>query len=346
MTRYAGCAVLALLLIVPGSACAQSQSKPVAIINGESVTEAQVQEAAAPELERLEKKREDFMVTHEREKRAAAQDALDLIVEEKLLTAEAKKRNLSVDQLVRQEVESKVAVPSEEVIRSFYDANRARINGSFIETALQIRSYLMQEQHTRLLNTYLMKLRREYGYKPLTEPDRVSVVVDGHPSKGPANAPVTIVEFSDFECPYCLGFLPTLQEIEEAYKDRVRIVYRQFPLNNIHPMAQKAAEASLCANDQGKFWAMHDAMFADQQNLGVEALKKTAAGLALDAAAFNACLDAGKHRDAVAASISEGAKAGVDGTPALFINGRFLGGAQPYGEIEKIIEDELLRLGK
>jgi protein-disulfide isomerase len=204
----------------------------------------------------------------------------------------------------------------------------------------------MQEAHQRMFDSFVLKLRREHGYKPLLEPARSNIQTAGHPSKGPADAPITIVEFSDFECPYCSGLLPTLRDIEQNYKEKVRIVYRQFPLTNIHPQAQKAAEASLCANEQNKFWQLHDAMFADQANLGVDALKKHAAALAMDTAAFSTCLDSGKHRDAVVASLKEGSDAGVDGTPALFINGRFLAGNQPYGEIEKIIEDELLRLGK
>jgi protein-disulfide isomerase len=346
LTRSLGWTVASCLLFAVGSACGQSPSKAVATVNGETITEDMVQKAAAPELDRLEQKRNQFLVTLERDKKAAVEDALDQIVEERLLGAEAKKRDISIDQLVRQEVESKVAVPAEEEIRRFYDANRSRINGSFIETALEIRNFLMQEAQERQFNSYVMKLRREYGYKPLIEPVRVSIATQGHPFKGPANAPVTIVEFSDFECPYCGGLLPTLREIEANYKDRIRIVYRQFPLSNIHPQAQKAAEASLCANEQNKFWQLHDAMFADQTALGVDALKKKAADLSMDTAVFNGCLDSGKHRDAILDSVREGSTAGVDGTPALFINGRFLAGNQPYGEIEKIIEDELLRLGK
>jgi protein-disulfide isomerase len=265
-------------------------------------------------------------------------------VEQKLLAAEAKKRNITVDQLVRDEVDSKVTVPTEETVRKFYDANKSRINGSFIETALEIRSYLMQQEQERMFGALLIKLRRDYGYKSLIEPDRAKVETQGHPTKGPSNAPITIVEFSDFECPYCGGLFPTMQQIEQNYKDKIRIVYRQFPLTNIHPKAQKAAEASLCANEQNKFWQLHDAMFGDQTNLAVDALKGKAASLAMNVEAFAACLDSGKYASAIQASIAEGTKVGVTGTPALFINGRYLGGNQPYGEIEKIIEDELLRV--
>lgn len=345
-TRLRSWSLAACLLVLSTVACAQNQSKAVAIVNGESITEEQVQKAATPQLDGLEQKRQQFMATLERDKKKAFANALDEIVTEKLLNAEAKKRNISIDQLVQQEVQDKVAIPSDETVRKFYDDNKAVINGSFVETALQIRNYLMQEYRDRAFAALLSNLRRDYGFKSMLEPDRVTVSAEGHPSRGPAGAPVTIVEFSDFECPYCGGLYPTLKQIEENYKDKIRIVYRQFPLNNIHPHAQKAAEASLCANEQNKFWQLHDAMFSDQKSLTVDDLKAKAAALSMNAQTFSTCLDSGKHAAAIRDSIAEGSKAGVDGTPALFINGRFLGGNQPYDEIAKIIDDELLRLGK
>ena len=334
------------VVLLTGVACGQGQSKTLAVVNGESITEEQVQKEAATELERLEQKRQQFLTTFERDKKGAVEDALDKLVNDKVLGLEAKKRNITVDQLVQQEVENKTTVPTEEVVRKFYDDNKAVINGSFIETALEIRNYLMGRSRDTAFANLLSTLRKEYGFKSMVEPDRTKVETKGHPSKGPANAPVTIVEFSDFECPYCSGLFPTLRRVEETYKDKIRIVYRQFPLNNIHPHAQKAAEASLCANDQDKFWQLHDAMFVDQQNLTIEDLKSKAATLSLNATTFSSCLDSGKHAAIIRDSIAEGSKAGVDGTPALFINGRFLGGNQPYDEIAKIIEDELMRSGK
>jgi protein-disulfide isomerase len=176
-----------------------------------------------------------------------------------------------------------------------------------------------------------------------TEPARTAVATDGRPSTGAADAPVTIVEFSDFQCPYCATMVSTLKEIEKNYKDQVRIVYLQFPLTQIHPNAQKAAEASLCANEQNQFWQMHDALFADQAKLGVDELRRKAEKLSLDMAAFNACLDGNKYASAVRADIAEGRKAGVKGTPAFFVNGRFYSGSQPYDEIQRAVEDELQR---
>jgi protein-disulfide isomerase len=172
-------------------------------------------------------------------------------------------------------------------------------------------------------------------------PERTEIATAGFPARGPATAPVTIVEFSDFECPFCGRLFPTLKIVEKIYLDRVRIVYRQFPLRRIHPLAQKAAEASLCANEQGRFWEMHDSLFSDQEHLTIDALKARAAALKLDRTAFNACLDSGKQIPAIDKDIAEGTKAGVTGTPAMFINGRMVVGARPFAEIQAIIEEEL-----
>jgi protein-disulfide isomerase len=175
-----------------------------------------------------------------------------------------------------------------------------------------------------------------------TEPARIAVETEGRPSRGASDAPVTIVEFSDFECPYCATLVSTLKAIEKNYKDQVRIIYLQFPLS-IHRDAEKAAEASLCANEQNQFWQMHDAMFADQAKLRPDDLRKKAAKLSLDMEAFNACLDGNKYASAIRADIAEGVRAGVNGTPAFLVNGRFYSGSRPYDEIQKVIEDELQR---
>ena len=138
------------------------------------------------------------------------------------------------------------------------------------------------------------------------------------------------MEFADFECPYCVRIVSSLKRLEETYGDNVRLVFRQFPLSSIHRHAQKAAEASLCADEQGKFWEMHDVMFEEQGTLGLTDLKEKAARLGLDSERFDACLDSSKYAARVAADFDAARRLGLTGTPAMFINGRFLSGAQPY----------------
>jgi protein-disulfide isomerase len=165
------------------------------------------------------------------------------------------------------------------------------------------------------------------------------VSVDDDPAWGPVDAPVTIVEFSDYQCPYCKQFYDqTLPQIKEAYEGQLRFVYRDFPLVAIHPHAQKAAEASECADDQGRFWDYHDLLWANQQALDVASLKAYAAQLGLDTATFGDCLDSGKNAQEVQKDYSEGVSYGVPGTPTFFINDLELLGAQPFSSFQTIID--------
>jgi len=230
-------------------------------------------------------------------------------------------------------------------IDRFYEQRKDQIPQSKEEVAPQIRRYLEQTRKQGLFAKMVDELRAEHEPEILLDPMRIEVSEADSPAKGPESAPVTIVEFSDFQCPFCSKIIPTLDRVTKDYADTVRLVFRQFPLHSLHPEAQKAAEASLCAHEQGEFWAMHDAMFEDQEALGLADLKATAKTLGLDSTTFDDCLDSGKHADQVEADLEAGLAAGVSGTPALFINGRFLSGAQAYDEIAKVIDDELLRAG-
>lgn len=159
-----------------------------------------------------------------------------------------------------------------------------------------------------------------------------------------AAAPVTIVEFSDFECPYCKQVVPTLTQLLSRYPEKVKLVFRDFPLDSIHPQARKAAEAARCAEDQGKFWEYHDALFANAPKLGAEELAAYARQVGLDVASFQRCLGSGTHAAAVQKSVDEGIRLGVTGTPAFFINGELLSGAQPLDAFARVIERELARV--
>jgi protein-disulfide isomerase len=160
------------------------------------------------------------------------------------------------------------------------------------------------------------------------------------PFFGPEDAEVTIIEYSDFQCPYCASVVPTINQIKEKYGDRVKIVFKDFPLS-FHQYAQKAAEAAQCAHEQGRFWEYHDTLFANQGSLGMASLKQYASNLGLNTEQFNRCLDSGKYAAEVQEDFSDGQKAGVSGTPTFFINGKKLVGAQPFSEFERLITDEL-----
>jgi len=190
-----------------------------------------------------------------------------------------------------------------------------------------------------------------------------NVSVDDDPSWGPADAPVTIVEFSDFQCPYCSRFVSqAYPEIKQQYEGKVRFVFRDFPLSSIHPWAEKGAEAAGCANEQGKFWEYHDAIFQNQTaitqtyqtaaaaqpadaNAGLAAvvgtLKTTATDLGLDAAAFNQCLDSGSRAQEVQKDYQDGISYQVQGTPAFFVNGLLVSGAQPFANFKTVIDAAL-----
>ena len=191
----------------------------------------------------------------------------------------------------------------------------------------------------------MSKLRAQHGVEVLLESPRVEVAFDPGRLNGSADAPVRIVEFSDFECPFCRSAEKTVQAILTKYAGKVSLAYRDFPLSSIHPGAQGAAEASRCAADQGKYWAYHDRLLSSP-SLDVVKLKELAREVSLDQAKFDACLDSGSKRAAVDSDAQQGRLAGVSGTPAFFINGIPLVGAQPAAAFEKIILEELARRNK
>lgn len=177
-------------------------------------------------------------------------------------------------------------------------------------------------------------------------------LADDDPVLGNPDAPVTIVEFSDFQCPFCRRlYFQTLPQIKEQYikTGKVKFVYRDFPLTGIHDLAQKYAEGAECADEQGKFWLMHDKIFDEQERLGqgtifdytAEDIKTWARELGLDGAKFDECLDSGKYADEVQRDLSDGQRAGVQGTPGTFVNGRLVSGAVPFGQFQTVIEEEL-----
>jgi len=165
----------------------------------------------------------------------------------------------------------------------------------------------------------------------------VKVAIGDH-IRGDVNAPITIVEFSDFQCPYCSRFHDTMNEVMENYPNEVKWVYKHFPLDSIHPTAREAAEASECAGEQNKFWEYNDELFDNQSKIRSSYFPKVAESVGLNLEQFNQCLDSGKYADKVEEDYQEGIELGVRGTPGGFINGEEIGGAQPYSVLSEIID--------
>ena len=310
---------------------AEPPAKPVALVGNVPITETQVDETIEGQLRELRIR--EFQLRSQ---------ALDELIAQKLIENEAAAQGVTVAALVKTEVEDKAPMTDAEVT-AFYQANKARFGTTPEDEAIkQIQLRLPQQRQRERRAVWVRELRQKGAVRVLLEPMRVAVDIGGRPVRGNPKAPVTIVEFSDFQCPYCSRARPTVNKVRETYGDQVRVIFRNFPLQ-IHAEAQKAGEAASCAGEQGKFWEMHDLMFANQQKLKVADLKQQAAGLGLDAEAFNQCLDSGKHAPDVQKDAEQGADYGVTGTPAFFINGRPLVGAQPYESFAQLIDDELER---
>jgi protein-disulfide isomerase len=253
----------------------------------------------------------------------AAKQRVDQLIDDTLLLEEARRRQIGPEQIIRAEISDKVHSPTEEEVAKFYSENKARINGDLNTVRNQVASYLEDESRKRLEKELSDRLRKGANIRWLiTEPAQPvqNISVDDDPSRGDVNAPVTIVEFTDFQCPACAAMHPVLEEILKSYGNKVRFVVRDFPLNQ-HEFARKAAEAADAANAQGKFFEYTDILFKNQKALDVPSLKKYATELGLDRARFDAALDRGVYAAEVKKDIEDGEMYGVGSTPTIFING-------------------------
>lgn len=312
----------------------------LATIDGEEITLADLQDAVGDQLARM-----DFQYRNQRHQVIDA--AVRQRVRERMLAAEAEERGITVDALLEEVVGDDLTI-SDDDVRMFYLQNQAQLQGRTYESiAPQIRDYLADQVRQAAIKDFAEGVADKHGAAYLLEPFRVDLNIVEAPVTGPEDAPITLVEFSDFECPYCESFLPTLERVKESYGDQVKVVFMHFPLRDLHPHAQKSAEASMCAFEQGKFWEAHDMYFAERDRLTVDDLKEKAGRLGLDTEVFDACFDAGKYVDYIDADVSTGIAVGVDGTPAIFVNGRPLpGGAVPYEMVAELIDEELERGGR
>jgi protein-disulfide isomerase len=313
----------------PGATGATAPDKVVATFNGGQITAGELEKEVRPQIADLENKMYQ-----------ARKQTLEQMAMEKIVKAEATKAGLSEQDWMRKRVESApVQPPTEAQERQFYD--RLKSGGqippdtTFESIKDRIGQALVNQQRQSQVQQVVAELQKQANLKLDLPQPRIQVAAEG-PARGPKDAKITIVEFSDFECPYCGAAHDTVEQVMTTYAGKVRLVYRQFPLS-FHPHAAKAAEASLCAADQGKFWEYHDVLFKNQKKLE----PTHASEVGLDGQKFGQCLDSGDKKKAVDADQQAGLAAGVGGTPAFFINGIFLNGAQPIDEFKKVIDAEL-----
>ena len=266
-------------------------------------------------------------------------------VNKAILDAEAKKRGLTDTQaLLKAEVEEKVSAPTDAEIQDAYAQLQRRLGGKPLEEVReQVSRAVTQKKQAERYGTFIEALRKSYNVQitlPYPELPRFTVATDGDPAEGPADAPVTIVQFAEFQCPYCGKANETMDEVMKAYDGKVRVVFRDFPLG-FHPNAIPAAIAANGAEKQGKYWEMHRIFMKNQQALTEADFEKAAQELGLNNTDWEACRKDPAVEAEIRKDMADGSSLGVEGTPAFFVNGVFLNGAQPFERFQRLIDREL-----
>ena len=312
-----------------GSQSGKAGETILAKINGEPITEGQVRDVAGADLMKAESELYD-----------AQKGGIDQIIEDRLLELEAKKEGISKIELLKKEVFEKIQVADAE-IKKFYDENKDRLGArSFDEVKSSIQGYLFRERQDEIHGALIAKLKKKADIEVLISVPRTKIDEGDFPAKGPKDAPIRLVEFTDYECPFCGKARPTVTKVMEEYKGKIRYVLRDFPLS-FHKNSLKAHEAAHCADDQGKYWDLNQKIWENQHAITLDDLKKYAKEVKLKTKNFDECLDSGKYSKKVAESLAYGQTVGVSGTPAFFINGRMISGARPFEAFKEIIDDEL-----
>ena len=325
-------AVMSFLLLValPGTA----QSKPVVEVGSWSMTLQEIDRQVAPKLFEL---KQDIY-------RARANKIRELMFD-RLITNEAKARGMSESKLLDSEINGRVKPVTSHQVDTFIRENKSRLPDGGKGMESQIRDHLKKERIMELSRALMKNLMAKYKAKislRAPTPPRMKVTGPDDLAKGSASAPVTIVEFSDFECGYCRKVQSTLDRVMSHYGNKVRLVFRHYPMP-FHKKAPKASEGAQCAADQGKFWPFHDALFADPLNMRVSNMKRLASKLGLDTGKFNSCLSSGRHASRIANDLKAGEKLGVSGTPTFYINGIQLTGAAQFNRFQELIDAELAK---
>jgi protein-disulfide isomerase len=317
----------------PGAAPSAGASEVVATLDGAPITQAEVDERAK---ERLMRVRQDEY--------EARREALDQLVGQKLLEKEAKSRGISVEQLLKDEVDRQIPAATPEMVNQVYQQNRAAFgNKPRDQVDAEIVRALAERARGAYGQAFTNKLREKATLSVALEPPRVAVVVPSEaPSLGPSRAKVTIVAFSDFQCPYCQRAQNVIDQVMKSYGGKVQLVHRDFPLDG-HAQAFVAARAARCAGEQGRFWEYHHSLMVVRGDMSEADLRQRALGLKLDLTPFSSCLGSDRHDAAIRDGLEAGLKLGVNSTPTFFVNGQMIVGAKPFETFKDAIETELKR---
>jgi len=310
---------------------------PLAVIDGQAIYEDQLPAKEVTQLQRM-------MAQVYGVKLRALHETLD----QKLIDAAAKKKGVSEEDLYKSEVLSKVPEPTDDQVKASYQSRQDLKNSSFDEVKDRVRRDLKNEAIQQQRNAFIQGLWQlavnDGELSILLAPPRIEITPDGSRMRGDPKAPITIVEFSDFSCPFCLKAEASISAVMAQYPGQVKLSYRDFPLRELHPNAERAAEAARCAGEQDKFWEYHDQLFANQKRQDPEGLMDDARALNLDEPKFAACLSSGRYRQQIDQDVQMGSRAGIEATPGFYINDTFVNGAQPPEVYEHIVDQKLAAL--
>jgi protein-disulfide isomerase len=319
-----------MIALVLAAAAAAVRAETVATVGKKTIDRADVEKAVRAQLVAVDNERYNTL-----------KSGLDELVADALFEQEAAARGVTVEQLQKVEIVDKIATPSDAEIQKVYDENKEQLGEATLDQVKdQIVEYLMRKATQERKQALIDELKKKYPTKITLKAPVVQVGLGSTPPKGNPKAPVTIVEFSDYQCPFCKRVEPTVQQVLQTYgPDKVRLVYRNYPLP-FHNDARPAAEAAGCAAEQGKFWEYHEKLMA-ATDLSAQNLKTLAGSVGVDQKKFDECVASQKFKADVDKDMQAGEEAGVNGTPAFFINGRMIDGAQPYDKFKEIIDEEL-----
>ena len=321
--------IFVIILANANKANAQNANRVVAVVEGRAITEAEVDDAAVVKVYDLEQ-----------QIYAVRKAALDNLIAHAVLEAEAKRQHISIDELKKQMSAGPVQITKAEV-EKLYEENKAAFaamspDEGRLRLQLDLESHARMQKYKEALQLLTSKMKVDVR---LSEPRLSNSNAAYTVSSGPANAPVVITAFIDFQCPYCRQFHNVLKQILKTYPSDVRLIFRNLPLD-IHADAALAGKASLCANEQNGFWKFHDALFA-ADDLTIESLKKLAVDQGLDLTRFQECLKSDKTNSALRQDIDEAKHFGISATPALIVNGKLLIGALSFEEFKAVVDREI-----